>query len=1634
MKRELAKKSLLLVLMLSLVGCFFAACVEPDKDNIINMSVWLDRYEEKTIEVEDRNATDYSWTSENQSVVTVSGTKLIAQSEGKTTVTGKKSGEQVVIEVTVSDSGAVPRASLGVVTAYVGTETTVVPELTYNGTKLDAEVEWTFKVRDTAVATVNGNAVTGVTVGETEITVRGEYKGVDLSAKATLTVKPYNFIEVAADSKEITLYNAKNTTLNSHELQITAIVKGEKVESAQFEFIAQTDGIVNIADGKVVAIGEGTTKVTVKLGDLTDEFTVTVLPNWVEETFNNTVSAALGTEYASYTGEEIGGRTEGLFRYTTTDTTVEGANYWQQRIVNTQSSQMCIDLYKNNGYRYFAFDMYVTKPAAMLAPIGGSGDTFYAPADRYFDVDGLMILADGKITNKLEANKWITVVYDLRQRILLDAAANTEFYLALHESNLTTYLSNIRYYLDDAFIPEEGKLSYENKDGYVQAGNGEFALYRGGDASRLTKEESSVDGVSGAMKLKGGNGDFEQNAVVIASSTGRTRADSIINLKEKGEYLTFDLYVKTGSAVKFSINFGKTVQEVVINKTDFEKISWLSLISGNNLLHVLKAGQWVTVSVEYGRMLEEMNVNSNDSVAILVGTVAENDEIYLNDARFYKDLSYLPENYADKAPAYISASKKSVITNVGKVDLSFAIVNGEDGQKPVLTSDSDVISVGENNELIATRTGFATITATFGDLESVSVNVRVVSSIEYKLSNKAFVEHENLGYTYAATYIPDSPEFNSATALKIKFAFNEQVNYFHIITTAGWGNQSNGVKIGEDVYSGFRSWVNQDTATRGFNPSELTILNEKGEVMGALDKEGVKWEIGETYTLILNVPAGEKLYFFTSDSVKDIEEYWWANAGNYYKYDILSVVDFMEFSAIYENQIVPVITADKNQLILHPDETAEISAFAAFARESEITYASENQEIATVENGVVTAKKVGKTYIVLSANGADDLRIPVSVVKDIAVTPTWGKFHEDFAQGAIMNLSAYKGYSKVSFNLTFAEDNTYLTFADGRGTGWAGDALFECATVICPDHVEKAWGAVEYPYISFDALKIKDGDGNYIDYSKGYAFKKGVTYTVEYEITDGRYLSLWTANNTTHGLCWSATEYYSNALEHITVSNVKGLWDSEPEMSVDISAENKSVMVGDEFTLTVSGVNVFDQVGAWASDNGSVAEVTKDGVVTAYRIGTANITYTIGKFVLTCTVSVCDQKSMTPAWGKFHEDFAQGAIMNLSAYSGYSKIYFDMAFAEDNTFLTITDGTKTGWATDGAPDNAILICPDHIEKVWGHMEYPYISFETLKIKDGDGNYIDYTKGYAFKAGVTYTVEYVITDGRYLSLWAANNAAHGLFWSINGYYTNALEHVTVSNVKGLWATEPEMSVTISAESKTVMAGEQFTLTATVINAFGISGVWASDNEQVAWVNENGVVTANKLGKANVSYTIGEIKVTCAVSVCEQKDMTPTWKQFHVDYAQGAIMDLSAYKGYSKIYFEMTFAEDNTYLTLTDGKGTGWATDGAPDNAILICPDHIEKVWGHMEYSYISFDSLKIKDGDGNYIDYSNGYAFKAGVTYSVEYDITNGRYLAFWTANNATHGIFWSINNYYSNALEHITVSNVKGLFTADSAN
>lgn len=104
--------------------------------------------------------------------------------------------------------------------------------------------------------------------------------------------------------------------------------------------------------------------------------------------------------------------------------------------------------------------------------------------------------------------------------------------------------------------------------------------------------------------------------------------------------------------------------------------------------------------------------------------------------------------------------------------------------------------------------------------------------------------------------------------------------------------------------------------------------------------------------------------------------------------------------------------------------------------------------------------------------------------------------------------------------------------------------------------------------------------------------------------------------------------------EAYITANVRGV-DSEPfkitvagadEVKLDVSS--KSVNVGEEFTIsaTVSPDNGFDKSNlVWESDNPDVATVDDNGVVTAYREGTANITASAyGTVSSPCVVTVSD--------------------------------------------------------------------------------------------------------------------------------------------------------------------------------------------------------------------------------------------------------------------------------------------------------------------------------------------------------------------------------------------------------------------------
>ena len=1375
MKRQSLLRLLLSVVMLCAVAVGFIACSVSAGKKEETLSVWLDRYDEKTIELESGKFSEFEWTTSNDKVVEIKGDKLSATGEGTAEVKGTNDRYLVTLNVTVTDSGARPRVALDDVETYESVETTITPAVSYNGEIIEVDADFTATVEDPSVATCDGLKVTALEVGQTQLSVKGEYKGIQLEKTVVLTVKPYSFIELEGENDEFTIYNAKDSGLSYLEIPVNVVVKGEKVENPEVEYLAEKAGIVEFDGNTVKAVSVGTTEVTAKSGDNTVNFTVTVLPNYVEEIFNNTGSA-YGTVYEAYNGDEaIGGRKEGLFKYVTGDVSIEGQGYWSQRITNGKAALSCIDVYKEYGYRYFAYDLFVTADARFLAPVGGSNDTFYAPLDEYFDVDGLKVISDGKITNKFVTGKWMTIVYDLRERIMIDAAANNDFYLALNASYLTSYLTNIRYYLDDTFMPEDGALSYVEKGGYVQANNDEFASYHTADESRYQKESGEVGGVKTAYRLTGISDEYKKNTLVIASSTGRTRADSIINLKEKGNYLTFDLYVENAEELYFAINYGKTETNVVIGKTDFEKLDWLSLVSDGKLLHVLKAGQWVTVSVEYGKLLEELNVESNSPVAIEFGVTKTDDVVYIDNIRYYETEAYLPTEYGDKAPAFIELSDTSLLVVANeKINLT-AFVRNLDGEvkAALVSSNPSVVEIGADGAVYAKASGFAVVTASYDGVESVECAIRVISENTYAFTAKEFYEQPAL--TYAARYTPDSPEYDTAESLKITFRVKDDFKYLHILTGI-WGQQSNGVRIGKDSYSGFNAW---NWTSPGFDASELTVLDKNGKALGRLGGEGVNWEVGETYTIVLALAKTEGVYFFVSDSLLDTEEYWWENGGSYYKSDLLDYIEFKSFEGIYAEKPVPFVVIDKTDGMLFSGEEIQLNAFVAFERDASLTWTTDSSSVATVTNGLVRAVGAGKTRIIVSSDGAEDAVFTVSVVQKNAIMPEWSAFHEDFRQGALLVLDKYAGYDGLSFTITFADDNSYLTVTDGVECGWAVSP--DCATIIGPGTYKKVWGAAEYPNISTDVFKIKDAEGNYIDYTSGYTFIKGVKYTVEYSIDDSRHLSFWVASTDVHGIFWTATNYYSDALEHITFGDFYGLWSEAPEVSVSLDKSAQSVTVGQKVTLVPTVKNADGLSLAWTSDNAEVATVD-NGVVTAVGEGVAVITLTVGEKTATFTLTVGKEAKtlLNSSMNIFHEEYKQGMYVSFEDYVGYDKVVFTVTFNESGKFFTITDSASAGWGVN--PEYATVIGPGVYKSTWGSAASQTMPVDWLKISDGNG-YIDYTSGYTFERGVTYTVEYTLAEGRSLAFWVADTDVHGLFWKA-GEYRILAEAVTFGKFYGV----------------------------------------------------------------------------------------------------------------------------------------------------------------------------------------------------------------------------------------------------------
>lgn len=243
----------------------------PNVQNVPAISV----YEEFRIKVSESatyalSDTEIASVSENG---TVRGKKAGSATVTVTTATGTKQLNFVVNEagnvpVIVFENSNVPKnEGQYECSMFVNGTINVGAKLKYNGLAYTSDITFIYETEDSNVATITNGTICAVGEGSTTISVsvsdwRG-YSSPNLTQVITVDVKPT--VSLSVSEENLVLYTKIITNeIKSYELAPAVVVNDNAVEDASFAY-EYDDKIVSIDEnGKVTAVSEGETTVTVK--------------------------------------------------------------------------------------------------------------------------------------------------------------------------------------------------------------------------------------------------------------------------------------------------------------------------------------------------------------------------------------------------------------------------------------------------------------------------------------------------------------------------------------------------------------------------------------------------------------------------------------------------------------------------------------------------------------------------------------------------------------------------------------------------------------------------------------------------------------------------------------------------------------------------------------------------------------------------------------------------------------------------------------------------------------------------------------------------------------------------------------------------------------------------------------------------------------------------------------------------------------------------------------------------------------------------------------------------------------------------------------------------------------------------
>ena len=329
--------------------------------------------------------------------------------------------------------------------------------------------------------------------------------------------------------------------------------------------------------------------------------------------------------------------------------------------------------------------------------------------------------------------------------------------------------------------------------------------------------------------------------------------------------------------------------------------------------------------------------------------------------------------------------------------------------------------------------------------------------------------------------------------------------------------------------------------------------------------------------------------------------------------------------------------------------------------------------------------------------------------------------------------------------------------------------------------------------------------------------------------------------------------------------------------SIILNSETLSMTEGDTFklTATVNPQNATNKMVAWSSSNASIASV-EDGMVTAVKEGTATITATSrdGGAKASCTVTVSSKaiavQSITLDQTKVEmtvgESLALAATVKPDDATDKAVTWktsdANIASVDQSGKVTaIGEGSATITAKAGDKEATCLVT----------VSIPVVPVESITL---DQTNVEMAVGESL--ALTATVKPDNATDKTVT-WNSSNANIASV-DQNGKVTAMGEGSATITAKAgdkeatclVTVTIPIVpveSITLDQTAVSLEEGQTITLKATVKpdNATNKTVTWNSSDDNVAMVDQSGIVVAIKAGEALITASVEDKSVTCIITV-------------------------------------------------------------------------------------------------------------------------------------------------------------------------